>query len=77
VLLKRASGAVDVFVTMDANLEHQQNASALAFGIVVAGAPSNRMEDLAPLIPDMLAALGSVGRARSSTLAASRSVPTT
>jgi predicted nuclease of predicted toxin-antitoxin system len=60
VLLKRASGAIDVFVTMDTNLEHQQNVSALPFGIVVVGAPSNRIQDLAPLIPDMLAALGRV-----------------
>jgi Domain of unknown function (DUF5615) len=59
-LLKLASGAIDAFVTMDTNLEHQQNVSALPFGIVVVGAPSNRMQDLAPLIPDMLSALGRV-----------------
>ena len=59
-LLKRASGAIDVFVTMDTNLEHQQNVTVLPFGIVVVGAPSNRMQDLAPLVPEILEALGRV-----------------
>jgi hypothetical protein len=59
-LLKRASGLIDAFVTIDGNLQYQQNVSVLPFGIVVVGAPSNRMPDLAPLIPEMLAALGRV-----------------
>jgi hypothetical protein len=59
-LLKRASGLIDAFVTIDGNLQYQQNVSILPFGIVVVGAPSNRMQDLAPLIPEMLAALGRV-----------------
>ena len=56
-LLKRASGAIDAFVTMDTNLEHQQNVSVLTFGLVVVGAPSNRIQDLAPLAPEILEAL--------------------
>lgn len=59
-LLKRANGAIDAFVTMDTNLEHQQNVSVLQFGIVVVGAVSNRMQDLAPLVPEILEALGKV-----------------
>ena len=59
-LLKRASGLIDAFVTIDGNLQYQQNVSVLPFGIIVVGAPSNRMPDLAPLIPEMLAALGRV-----------------
>jgi hypothetical protein len=59
-LLKRASGLIDAFVTIDGNLQYQQNVSILPFGIVVVGAPSNRVQDLAPLIPEMLAALGRV-----------------
>ncbi|HUE88993.1 MAG TPA: DUF5615 family PIN-like protein [Vicinamibacterales bacterium] len=59
-LLKRASGLIDAFVTIDGNLQDQQNVSVLPFGIVVVGAPSNRMPDLAPLIPDVLAALDRV-----------------
>jgi hypothetical protein len=59
-LLRRASGLIDAFLTIDGNLQYQQNVSILSFGIVVVGAPSNRMRDLAPLIPDMLTALGRV-----------------
>jgi len=62
--LKRASGLIDVFVTIDGNLQYQQNVSILPFGIVVVGAPSNRMQDLAPLIPEMLAFLNAIVRAR-------------
>jgi hypothetical protein len=56
-LLKRASGVTDALVTMDGKLEHQQNLSVLPFGIVVVGAPSNRMADLLPVVPEVLAAL--------------------
>ena len=56
-LLKRASGLIDALVTMDRNLEHQQDVSVLPFGVVVVGAPSNRVPDLTPLVPEMLAAL--------------------
>ena len=57
VLLRRASGVIDALVTMDTNLEHQQNVSVLPFGVVVVGAPSNRMQDVAPLVPEILEAL--------------------
>ena len=59
-LLKRASGLIDAFVTIDGNLQHQQNVSVLPFGIVVVGAPSNRVQDLVPLVPEILAALDRV-----------------
>jgi len=36
-------GAQDVLVTMDRNLEFQQNLSALPFGVILVRAPSNRM----------------------------------
>jgi hypothetical protein len=60
-LLKRASGLIDALVTMDRNLEHQQDVSVLPFGVVVVGAPSNRVPDLTPLVPEMLAALDRIG----------------
>jgi hypothetical protein len=59
-LLERASGAIDAFVTMDTNLQHQQNVSVLPFGVVVVLARLNRMQDLAPLVPEILDALGRV-----------------
>jgi hypothetical protein len=72
-LLKRASGLIDAFVTIDGNLQYQQNVSVLPFGIVVVGALSNRVQDVMPLVPEILAALErvrpgtveQVGRARS------------
>ena len=45
-LLKLAGGATDAFMTMDGKLEHQHDISVLPFGVVVVGAPSNRMPDL-------------------------------
>jgi hypothetical protein len=59
-LLKRASGLFDAFVTIDGNLQYQQNVSALPFGIVVVGAASNRVQDHLPLVPEILAALDRV-----------------
>jgi hypothetical protein len=59
-LLKRANGVTDAFVTMDGKLEHQHDISVLPFGVVVVGAPSNRISDLMPLVPGMLTALEAV-----------------
>jgi predicted nuclease of predicted toxin-antitoxin system len=59
-LLRAAAGNMDAFVTVDKNLVHQQNVQALPFGVVVLKAPTNRLGDLLPLVPDILAALGSV-----------------
>ena len=56
-LLQNASGHTDAFVTMDRKLERQQNLAVLPFGVVLIVARSNRVQDLLPLIPDILAAL--------------------
>ncbi len=50
-LLRAAQEEFDVLVTMDKNLEHQQNLSIVQLGIVVIRAKSNVYEDVAPLIP--------------------------
>lgn len=42
---------------MDANLEHQQRLIGMPFGVVDLHAPSNRLIDLRPIVPLMLAAL--------------------
>lgn len=54
-LLQRAAERFDVFVTVDANLRYQQNASKLALGILVLRAISNDMSDLRPLMHAALA----------------------
>jgi len=56
-LLRRAAGHTDAFITMDRKLERQQNLSVLSFGVVLVVARSNRVQDLLPLVPDVLAAL--------------------
>jgi predicted nuclease of predicted toxin-antitoxin system len=59
-LLQRATDKIDAFLTMDRNIEHQQKVGALPFGIVLIRAQSNRMQDLRPLVNDILGALGHV-----------------
>lgn len=56
VLLQEARGHIDAFVTMDANLEYQQHLVGMPFGVVVLRARSNRVADLLPLVPLVLAA---------------------
>lgn len=56
-LLRRATGKFDALVTMDTNIEYQQNISALLFGVLVVRAPSNRVVHLRPLVPAILATL--------------------
>ena len=63
-LLRNASGHTDAFVTMDRKLERQQNLSALPFGVVLIVARSNRVQDLLPLVPDVLAALDRIQAGR-------------
>ncbi|HEV8129637.1 MAG TPA: DUF5615 family PIN-like protein [Acidobacteriota bacterium] len=59
-LLRRAEGRFEVFVTMDRNLEFEQNISVLDLGVVLIRAPSNRMIHLRPLLSFILEALEEV-----------------
>jgi hypothetical protein len=59
-LLRRAHGVCEVFVTLDRNLEFQQNIKVLPFGVVVVRSISNRMADLAPHVSSILAAANRV-----------------
>lgn len=53
-LLRRAAAEFDVFVTADRALEFQQNLSTLPIAVIVLLAPTNRLESLRPLVPDVL-----------------------
>ena len=57
-LLALASQQFDVFVTVDRNLAFQQNPGNFAIAILVLHARTNRLADLRPLIPNLLAAIG-------------------
>ena len=59
-LLRRAQGRFDVLVTMDRNLEFQQNIAGFEVTILVLWAPSNRMVHLRPLVPAILTTLKTV-----------------
>jgi hypothetical protein len=59
-LLSLARGEFDAFLTADQNLEYQQNLSEADIPIIVLAAPSNRFDDLRPLIPDVLRALENI-----------------
>ncbi|MCL4740864.1 MAG: DUF5615 family PIN-like protein [Phycisphaerales bacterium] len=48
----------DAMLTLDSGIPHQQNTSQLPLSLVLIHAPSNTLDDLRPLIPDLLHALG-------------------
>ena len=50
----------DVFLTVDRNLSYQQDLSRFRIGVVVLVAAGNRLADLRPLMPRVLAALPGV-----------------
>jgi predicted nuclease of predicted toxin-antitoxin system len=56
-LIALAATRFDIFLTVDRNIEFQQNLSALPLAILVLVAPSNRLEDVRPLIPEILQVL--------------------
>ena len=57
-LLEAAEKAgFDLLLSTDKNIRYQQNLNSLVIGFVVLRARSNRLEDLQPLVPDILAAL--------------------
>lgn len=53
-LLRRAHAVCEVFITLDRNLEFQQNLKVLPFAVVVVRALSNRMLHLVPHIGSIL-----------------------
>ena len=59
-LLRQARTEFAVFVTMDRNLPHQQNLTAIGMAVVLVLAKSNRMLDLRPLMPAILSAIAAV-----------------
>jgi predicted nuclease of predicted toxin-antitoxin system len=56
-LLTRASSDYNAFLTMDRRLPDQQRLTGLPFRVVLVLAPTNRMDHLQPLVPQILEAL--------------------
>ena len=60
-LLDVMADQFDALVTVDKSLPKQQNLSMRLFGVVVLRAKSNRLEDLLPLIPELIETLDKLG----------------
>lgn len=61
-LLELAAKEFEVFVTVDRNLSFQQNLAAFEIAVIILRAPSNRLADLEPLVPELLASIPSAKR---------------
>lgn len=59
-LLTLAEKEFDVLITMDRNLSFQQHVPRFAIGLIVLRAHSNRLADLLPLLPEVIAAISQV-----------------
>lgn len=59
-LLKLAEGSFDVFITLDTNLQYQQNLVGRQIAIIVIRAQSNRLNHLKPYFPDCIQVLHNI-----------------
>jgi len=60
-LLRLMAGVYDVFITIDNNLEDQQQLATQPVGFIVLSAVNNKFATLQPLMPQVLAALETIG----------------
>jgi Domain of unknown function (DUF5615) len=58
-LLTLAAQHFDIFVTVDRNLSFQQNLDSFSIAVIVLQAKTDRLADLKPLVPALLAAIKS------------------
>lgn len=61
-LLRAASERFDVPITVDKNIEYQQNLQDLAMPILILSAFTNRYESVSALVPAALQALSTIRR---------------
>ena len=61
-LLTLAEREFDVFITVDRNLSFQQNLPKFNIAVLVLHASSNRLDDLKPLAPKILATLPTLNK---------------
>lgn len=52
-LLRLAQEKFDVFVTVDRNLSFQRHLSQFNIAVIVLQAPTNRLDDFRPLVPQL------------------------
>ena len=63
-LLRLAAQRFDVLLTVDRNLEYQQNFVDAGVAVIVMHAPTNDIVDLKPLMPAVLRALRTAARGK-------------
>lgn len=69
-LLTLAESEFDVFITVDRNLSFQQNLPQFDLAVIILQAPSNRLADLKPLAPQVLALLATVAKGQATVVSA-------
>ena len=69
-LLDAAAPEYDALVTLDQSLRFQQNLAGRAIAVIVLRAHSNRVADLAPLVPELLRVLPSAPHGRATLVGA-------
>ena len=67
-LLPLVAAEFDVLITVDRNLSHQQNLMMFDLAVLVLVARSNRMADLQPLVPLILAAISIAPKGMATTI---------
>lgn len=60
LLSEAAANGFDALITKDQGIEHEQNLAALPLSVVVLRAKTNKIDDIRPLVPDLLSALASL-----------------
>jgi Domain of unknown function (DUF5615) len=69
-LLVLAAPEFDVLITVDRNLSFQQNLPQFDIALIVLQSPSNRLADLKPLAPKILAILDKVTKGQATIIIA-------
>ncbi|GAA6622109.1 DUF5615 family PIN-like protein [Scytonema sp. NUACC26] len=69
-LLALAQTEFDVFITVDRNLSFQQNLPQFNITVIVLQASSNRLADLKPLVPKVLAILPTLAKGQATVVSA-------
>lgn len=59
-LLALADPLFDLLLTLDKNLPYQQSLNTKRIAVLIVRVPSNRMQDLLPVVPECLAALANI-----------------
>ncbi len=59
-LLALSADEFDLVLTADRGMEYQQNLATLPVAVIIVLARSNRMQDIAPAVPQILSALGQI-----------------